>query len=341
VSGTLWLAITMAALVAAGLAVVRFAGTVPRLGATVELLTLAMIWLMPLLLLSSAATAAGAAGTSPVVKIAGVCPLARGPVGLVQLVLYGLALAAVARTALAAARALTAARRAGLSGRALAGASPVEVPGGQVAWVIPSRRLAAYCGGLGRPRPVVTTGLLSLLDPAEQEAVLRHETAHARLGHPRLLLLGAVIAASYRWLPPARLAWAALRRDLEAAADDEATGNGTGPLLSALAKVALAQAAHPAAPVPAAAGFADADDLRYRIRRLQQPRPQRARTVLALSLVGAALAGALAEAACVALHAGPAWSTVLPCLAAFGYLGLRPVWVRTFRPATVRVPAQR
>jgi Zn-dependent protease with chaperone function len=328
VNGALWLAMTMAVLVMAGLVMAGFASAVPRLGATVELLTLAMIWLMPLLLLSSAAAAAGAAGTVPVAKVAGVCLLARGPVGLAQLVLYLLALAAVGRTAVAAARALTAAHRAELSGWALTGATPVRTPGGQLVWIVPSSRLAAYCGGLRHPRPVVTTGLLDLLDPAEQAAVLRHESAHARLGHPRLLLLGSVIAASYRWLPPARLAWLALRRDLEAAADDEAVAGGAGPLLAALAKVALAQTAPPAAPPPRAAGFADPGELRYRIRRLQQPAPRRARTMLALSLVGAALVGALAEGLCVLLHSGSAWAAVLPCLAAFGYLGWRPTWAR-------------
>jgi Zn-dependent protease with chaperone function len=333
VSGTLWLVVVTAALVVAGLGVVRFAEAVPRLGAAVELLTLAVIWLMPLLLLSSAAAAAGAAGTSPAAVIGGVCILAHGPVGVIQLALYGLGLAAVARTVLAAVRTLAAARRAELSGHALAGAAPTEVPGGQTVWIIPSGRLAAYCGGLRNPRPVVTTGLLSLLGPAEQQAVLRHEAAHARLGHPRLLLLGAVIAASYRWLPPTRLAWAALRRDMEAAADDEAAAGGAGPLLSALAKVALAQA-KPSA-VSGASGFADPEDLRYRIRRLQRPRPRRAHTVLALSLVGAGLAGVLAEASCLLLHAGSGWTAVLLCLAAFGYLGWRPAWARPGRPGRV------
>src|SRR5712664_3007742 len=115
----------------------------------------------------------------------------------------------------------------------------------------PSGQVAAYCGGLRRPQPVVTTALLGLLGPAEQDAVLAHEAAHIRLGHPRILLAGAVIGRSYRWLPPARLAWDRLRRDIEAAADDEAAAAaGTGPLLSALAKVALA--ATPPAAAPAA-----------------------------------------------------------------------------------------
>jgi hypothetical protein len=139
---------------------------------------------------------------------------------------------------------------------------------------------------------VVSTGLLALLTPAEQEAVLHHEAAHIRLGHPRILLLGAVIARSYRWLPPARLAWTRLRRDLEAAADDEAAAAvGTAPLLSALAKVALAAAASPApgSGDPAGLAFAEPGDLRYRIRRLQQPQAPDARATLTCAWPGRCL----------------------------------------------------
>jgi len=196
--------------------------------------------------------------------------------------------------------------------------------------VVPSDRLAAYCGGLHRPQVVVTTGLLGLLEPAEQEAMLGHEAAHVRLGHPPILLFGAAIGRSYRWLPPARRAWDRLRRDIEAAADDEAAATaGAGPLLSALAKVALATA--PPAAAPPTAGFADPEDLRYRIRRLQAPPARSARCTLSLGLAGALLTAGLAAAACQLLHTGAVWSGLIPCLAAFGYLGWRPAWARTVR----------
>ena len=130
---------------------------------------------------------------------------------------------------------------------------------------------------------------------------------------------------------PARLAWDRLRRDIEAAADDEAAAAaGTGPLLSALAKVALATA-RPAAAAPARAGFADPEDLRCRIRRLQAPPARRARSALSLGLAGAVLTGGLAAAACQPLHAGAAWPGLIGCLAAFGYLGWRPAWTRGAR----------
>jgi len=268
--------------------------------------------------------------------VAGVCVLAAGPAGPAQLALYGLAVVLLARTGAVAAHAVMAARRAGPRGRALAAAVPRRAPGGVTASVVSSGQVAAWCGGLRRPQVVVTTGLLGLLEPAEQEAMLGHEAAHVRLGHPPILLFGAAIGRSYRWLPPARLAWDRLRRDIEAAADDEAAATaGAGPLLSALAKVALA-AALPAA-APPTASFADPEDLRYRIRRLQAPPARSARSTLSLSLAGAILTAALAAAACQVLHAGVAWSGLIPCLAAFGYLGWRPTWART---AHKHVPAR-
>jgi Zn-dependent protease with chaperone function len=331
VNSALWLAAVLSVVAAAGLVVVGTAAAAPRLGATVELLTLAIIGLVPPLLLTCLAATAGTAAGTPGRMIAGLCVLADGSLGLVQLALYGVALAAVGRTAAAAARALAAAHRAELRGLALAGAIPRRLPGGQTAWVIPSTRLAAYSGGLRRPRPVVTTSLLDLLSPAEQQAVLCHESAHIRLGHPRILLFGAAIADSYRWLFPARRAWTGLRRDLEAAADDAAVAvTGAGPLLSALAKITLAQAAA----VTGAAGFADPGDLRYRIRRLQEPHLRRAGATLTLTLglVGGSLTAGLAIITCQLLHADAPWTTTLPSLAGFGYLGWRPAWASRARP---------
>jgi Zn-dependent protease with chaperone function len=338
-SGSLWGATVLAGLAAAALVISRPAVTsaAPRLGAAVQVLTLAAIGLIPPLLLACAAAAVGSAAEAADTTraaghmVAGVCVLAAGPAGPAQLALYGLAVALLTRIGLVAARTIAAARRAGLRGQALANATPRRLPAVTTAWIVPATQPAAYCAGLRHPRPVVTTGLLRLLTPAEQEAVLRHEAAHIRLGHTRLLLFGAVIARSYQWLPGARLAGNRLRRDLEAAADDEAAAAaGTGALLSALAKVALATAPH------ATAAFADPDDLRYRIRRLQNPAAAGARCSLALGLAGALLTAGLALTSCQALRAGIAWPGLIPCLAAFGYLGSRPAWARNHR---TRIPA--
>ena len=329
-SHLVWLAAILTLVAGVAVAVSRPAVTAaaPRLGAVVEVLTLAAIGLAPPLLLACTAAAVGTWSGAGGAMVAGVCVLAAGPTGPAQLALYGLAAAVLARTGVFAVRAVSVTRTAGLRGPARDGATPRRLPGGVTAWVVPSGQVAAWCGGLRRPQVVVTTGLLGLLEPAEQRAVLVHEAAHVRLGHPPILLFGAVIGHSYRWLPPARLAWDRLRRDLEAAADDEAAAvAGTGPLLSALAKVALA-AAPPTTTGPARAGFADPEDLRYRIRRLQAPPARSARSALALGLAGAVLTGGLAAAACQLLHAGPAWPGLIGCLAAFGYLGWRPAWAR-------------
>ncbi len=338
-SHLVWLAAILAGAAGVAAAVTRPAVTAaaPRLGAVVEVLTLVAIGLAPPLLAACAAAALGTWSGAPGDMVAGVCVLAAGPAGPAQLALYGLAAALLARTGAVAARAAVAARRAGPRGRAQAAATVRRLPGGVTASVVPSGQVAAWCGGLRRPRVVITTGLLDLLGPAEQQAVLAHEAAHIRLGHPRILLAGAVIGRSYRWLPPARLASDRLRRDLEAAADDQAAAAaGTGPLLSALAKVALA-ATPPAATAPARAGFADPEDLRYRIRRLQAPPARSARSALALGLAGAVLTGGLAAAACQLLHAGAAWPGLIGCLAAFGYLGWRPAWTRPpARPSASR-----
>ncbi len=327
-----WAAAVLAAGIAVALAAARppAARAAPRLGAAAGVLTLAGIGLMPPLLLACAAAALGTAARRGGHMTVGACVAAAGPAGPGQLALYGVAAALAARTVFLAARALRAARRAELRGLALAGAVPRRLADGGTAWIVPADQLAAHCAGLRRPRAVVSTGLLALLTPAEQEAVLRHEVAHIRLGHPRILLLGAVIARSYRWLPPARLAWTRLRRDLEAAADDEAAAAvGTAPLLSALAKVALAAAASPSTSAPGSPAwpaFAEPDDLRYRVRRLQQPSAPAVRAALTLRLAGALLTFALAWAACQALHASSEWSALVPCLAGFGYLGWRPTW---------------
>jgi Zn-dependent protease with chaperone function len=338
VSHLVWLAAILAGAAAVAAAVTRPAVTAaaPRLGAVVEVLALAATGLAPPLLLACAAAALGTWPGGPGDMVAGMCVLAASPAGPAQLALYALAAALLARTGAVAARAIVAASRAGPRGQALAAAAPRRLPGGVTAWVVPSGQAAAWCGGLRHPQVVVTSGLLGLLSPAEQQAVLAHEAAHVRLGHPRILLAGAVIGRSYRWLPPARLAWDRLRRDIEAAAADEAAAAaGTGPLLSALAKVALATTP-PAAAAPARAGFADPEDLRYRIRRLQAPPPRSTRNALALSLAGAVLTGGLAAAACQPLHAGAAWPGLIGCLAAFGYLGWRPAWIRPARSGISR-----
>lgn len=222
-------------------------------------------------------------------------------------------------------RALVFARRIELRGLAAAGARRRCLRGGGSVWVLPAAEPLAYAGGVLRPRAVVTTGLLDLLDPTEREAVLEHEGAHLRLGHPRLLLLGAAVARAYRFLPPVRRTWAGLRRELEAAADDEAARLvGVGPLLSALARVGLARATT-IGPV-SDAHFADPEHLRYRIRRLQQPQEPAPGVSVAVIALGALLAGAFAWCACTLIAPQPELPGLVACLGTFAAVGSRPLW---------------
>lgn len=220
-------------------------------------------------------------------------------------------------------RLAVAAQRAELRGLALARSVRQEVEGGSV-WVVPSSQPAAYAGGLWRPRAVVTSGLLGSLNERERQAVCEHEIAHVRLGHPRALLAAGAVVAAYGVLPPVRRAWHGLRRDLEAAADDEAVrAVGTGPVLSALVRTAL----QVSGATPAVIAFNHPELLRYRIARLEGLRPnRRAPTAAAGSAVGL-LAATMAWTACVLAGAHATEIGVAVCLTAIAVVGLRPTWV--------------
>lgn len=216
-------------------------------------------------------------------------------------------------------RQAVAAQQAELRGFALAGSVRQEVQGGSV-WVVPAAQSAAYAGGLWRPKAVVTSGLL---DERERAAVREHEVAHVRLGHPRVLLAGGAVASAYGVLAPVRRAWDGLRRELEAAADDEAVkAVGTAPVLTALVSTAL-QASGIA---DALVGFNHPEHLRYRIARLEGLRPsRRAPTAAAGSAVGM-LTLMMAWALCVLAGAHATEIGVVVCLVVIGALGLRPTW---------------
>ena len=325
-TAALWFGVSLAMVgsLLAVLAAARLGSASPRVVAAVELLGLLGVGLLPPVVLSCIAAGLG-------VRVApaghgGLClVVAPGALGLVQLALYGAAVFLVVRTVFFAGRALLGACRAELRGRALAGAHSRVLPGGVSVWVVPSAQIAAYSGGWRHPKALVTTGLLALLDGDEQAAVCHHEGAHVRLGHPRLLLIGAAVADAYSFLAPARAAWARLRRSFEAAADDEAVkALGTRPLLCALAKVALASTRP-----DTALAFADAEDLRYRIQRLQHPTACSPVSGAALGLSGVALTATLAWMACATFQPGGPWQGIVACLAGFGWLGLRPTWARS------------
>lgn len=193
-------------------------------------------------------------------------------------------------------------------------------------WVLPSDHPAAFASGLWRCRAVVTSGMLALLEVAERQAVCEHEAAHLRFGHPRLLMAFGAIAASYGRFPPVRRTWDGLRREFEAAADDEAAGVvGTEVLVSALVHVATLVRRRIPEVTP---GFGAAEHLRWRIERLEHPVPPArwpttliagaaVATTTAMALVGCALAGAPASV-----------PGALACLVLVALVSLRPAWPR-------------
>ena len=82
------------------------------------------------------------------------------------------------------------------------GLVPTE-PGVDV-YVLGAHWQGAFCGGVLRPKVVVTTELLDALDPAERGAVVTHELSHARSRGPLKLVLGQVVVRSFFWVPVLR-----------------------------------------------------------------------------------------------------------------------------------------
>jgi Zn-dependent protease with chaperone function len=221
------------------------------------------------------------------------------------------------------------ARRAELRGLALAGSVRREAAGGAEVWVVPSARPAAYAGGLWRSRAVVTSAVLAPLDEVERRAVCEHEAAHVRLGHPRVLVAGGAVAAAYGRFPPVRRAWEGLRRELEAAADDEAVGVvGRASVISALASVALlgGGAVAGGAPSGGAVAFGGMEHLRYRIARLEEARPVQAAPTALVGSFALVVVSVMAWSACVLAGADVTMVGVVACGSAIAAVGLRPTW---------------
>lgn len=241
---------------------------------------------------------------------------------LVGVALGALALAPVGCQAWRTTRAV---RHGELTGLVRRAAEERQVASGASVWVVPSAVPLAYAAGLWRPEAVVSTAVLDGLEDDEAQAVLEHEAAHIALGHPRLLVLGAVIARAYGALPPVRRRYAALRGALEAAADDEAVRVvGRGPLLGALAHVVLTHATSPQ--MPQVASFSDAEHLAYRIRRLQGTCGPSRTIDAVIGLMSMALVGLFAWSACVLVSGSPLLGGELLCVLAVIVVASRPLW---------------
>jgi hypothetical protein len=182
----------------------------------------------------------------------------------------------------------------------------------------------AFAAGIVRPRAVISSGLLASLEETERRAVCAHEAAHVRLGHPRLLLVGAAVAGAYGRFAPVRRAWAGLRRELEAAADDEAAAL-VGPDAVAAALVHVARLAGGAAHGRAAA-FGDAEHLAYRLARLEGSCPAEVAPSVLVGLAAAVAGSAIALAGCLLAGAPASLLDVGACLGAVAVIAFRPAW---------------
>lgn len=188
-------------------------------------------------------------------------------------------------------------------------------------YVLPLDVPVAYAIGVTRGQVVISRGLADLLDRDEFEAALAHEAAHVRQGHPQLLFIGEVVNRALGALPPVRRAFASLRRELEAAADDQAVKAVGDPAIvaQAIAKVGLSGLA---ATPGAALGESD---VAYRIRRLLGRRPDsRFRAAMAFGLAGV-LAGGLVVSQCSAIHPGALWLGIMACAVPIAWVASRPL----------------
>ncbi|MEV4811311.1 M56 family metallopeptidase [Micromonospora avicenniae] len=136
------------------------------------------------------------------------------------------------------------------------------VPG---ALVLDHPSAAAYCLPGVKPRVVVSAGTLSLLDPAELDAVLTHERAHAQERHDLVLLPFTALGRALPWLRWVRQAHERVALLVEMRADDKARElHAEAPLAGALRR--FATAGHRITPA-GALGLGDRD-LDVRVQRL-------------------------------------------------------------------------
>jgi Zn-dependent protease with chaperone function len=133
--------------------------------------------------------------------------------------------------------------------------------------VLPTAECVAYSVDDPIRQVVVSQGVLDVLEGPQVDAVIAHEWAHLRLGHPRLLLMAAAVRQALRWWPPVTGSHAALRAALERWADDEATPHAAarGQLRAALVTLTAVELG---GGVPA---FSLADATLERIEAMDQP----------------------------------------------------------------------
>ncbi|MGW1024450.1 M56 family metallopeptidase [Streptomyces sp. NPDC002577] len=179
-----------------------------------------------------------------------------------------------------------------LAHRALAG-----LPGAEVA-VLPDEAPYAYAlPGGRRDRVVVTTALLSCLEPAERRALFAHERAHLAARHHRFLLAVQLSARANPFLLPLRTA---VSYTAERWADEDAaqTVGSRRDVACAIGKAALVSQGTPA---PTLAGFAAPGPVPRRVAALLCQAPPVRSWPSVFTTVGLAAWGAAAGTAVSAL----------------------------------------
>ncbi|WP_411147468.1 M56 family metallopeptidase [Streptomyces sp. A30] len=176
--------------------------------------------------------------------------------------------------------------------RALAG-----LPGTEVA-VLPDEVPYAYAlPGGRRDRVVVTTALLSCLEPAERRALFAHERAHLAARHHRFLLAVQLAARANPFLRPLRTA---VSYTAERWADEEAA-QAVGSRRAVACAIGKAALVSRGTPVPTLAGFAAPGPVPRRVAALLGPAPAMRSWPSVFTSVGLAAWGAAAGTAVSAL----------------------------------------
>jgi Zn-dependent protease with chaperone function len=176
--------------------------------------------------------------------------------------------------------------------RALAG-----LPGTEVA-VLPDEVPYAYSlPGRRRDRVVVTTALLSCLEPAERRALFAHERAHLAARHHRFLLAVQLAARVNPFLRPLRTAVSYMA---ERWADEDAA-QAVGSRRAVACAIGKAALVSRGTPVPTLAGFAAPGPVPRRVAALLGPAPAMRSWPSVFTSVGLAAWGAAAGTAVSAL----------------------------------------
>ena len=199
--------------------------------------------------------------------------------GVLGLILGALAAAVLILTAVSARRQLRASRR---FVRALPVRERRRLDGVAVT-VVEDSKPRAFCAGLLRPRIYVSTATVAQLNDDELQAVLAHESHHARKRDPLRVFLGRMIGDSLFFVPAARRLGGRYAALAELAADRaavRATGD-PAPLASALLSFEAAD--------PAVVGIAP--------ERVDHLMGESARWELPAALLGWGLAAVVAVAA--------------------------------------------